>query len=172
MINDVVDEKHPPTVITKHVHKHTQLWNSKRWWSFGDIVIAGSVWSACCMLRWSGYHWRRALVTHPLWRASYDVYEKHMWSGQWEEKYDSSNHLWQFSVKCNPAKHTHTHTQSDWIFFYLTQTYTHQMHLRIRWRYNSGCLQNRLFCRNETQTHEHSLNKSPLYKCLYVMQIN
>lgn len=105
MINDVVDETHPATIITKHVHKHTQLWNSERWWSFGD---SNSWKRACCMLGWSGYHWRRALVTHPLWRTSWDVYEKHMWSSQWEEKYDSSNHLWQFSVKCNPAKHVHT----------------------------------------------------------------
>ncbi len=132
MINDVVDEKHPATIITKHVHKHTKLWNSERWWSFSDTVIAGRVWSACYMLGWSGYHWRRALVTHTLWRASCDVYEKHMWSGQWEEKYDSSNHLWQFSVKCNPAKHTHTHThthtQSEWIFFCLTQTPNASVH--------------------------------------------
>lgn len=43
MINDVVDEMHPATIITKHVHKHIQLWNSERWWSFGDIVIARRV---------------------------------------------------------------------------------------------------------------------------------
>lgn len=131
MINDVVDEMHPATIITKHVHKHIRLWNSERWWSFGDIVIAGRVWSACCILGWSGYHWRRALVTHLSWRASCVVYEKHMWSGQWEEKYDSSNHLWQFSLKCNPAKQIHTHTQTD-------------------------------YSAEVKQTHEPSLNKSPL----------
>jgi len=43
MINDVVDQMHPATIITKHVHKHIQLWNCERWWSFGDIVIAGRV---------------------------------------------------------------------------------------------------------------------------------
>ncbi len=111
MINDVVDEKHPAAIITKDVHKHTKLWNSERWWSFSDTIIAGRVWSACCILGWSGYHWRRALVTHLLWHVMWCLWKTHVVWSMGGKNMTAQITCGNFQLSATqPSIHTHTHT--------------------------------------------------------------